>query len=493
MPISTSPRASRAMSPSATVSAYNAEIAAQAKADNGSAKRAALLLHELLGLGLKPEVHTFTAVLNAVAKRPDGTAELAYAILQKMTPFCKPNQIHFNATLNACANQRPAAIGIASKVLDESLAAGFRPTSYSLSALLRAAAFAEGGPRRDLARSWFTAHATPAAINNHVVRALRRAVGDYEADELIAAVQRSRAQKNLANELERFGLAAIGLDTVPTPPQKLSPRSSPRHSSISPAPSSPSSSPRQSAEGPFAYQSRYSTTGWGSPERGSSARQATESDWRSKGGPSAPISMRFSEPRTAGTSTSTSAQHSEAGQPPRTSLFSGTSRKSSLLATPSLANAAAESSPGEKLGLGALVGRQSVAASVVQSTSSSSKGLESRQSFNSFGNRQSCDSNNLTYGRSIPFPSATTSSGSTTFTTSTTATKAPRKSSVTLLSPMFFSTPQCSSSPAETTSPYRPSTLERRRSSFFSPILRQPMGPANSGRGMFRASMITAH
>lgn len=451
----------RASSPTPTVSAYNAEIAAQAKAEGGSAKRAALLLHELLGLGLKPENHTFTVVLDAVAKRHDGTAELAYAILQKMAPFCEPNQIHYNATLNACANQRPAAIGIAQKVLKQLLAAGFRPSSYSLSALLRTAAFAEGGPRADLARAWFVAHATPAEINDHVVRALRRAVGDCEADDLIRAARQSGLETELACELERFGFGGAGDLVSPrsslTPPRLSSPRSSPRHSSITPPPS-PGSSPRQSAEGPFAYQSRYSTAGWGSSDRKSSAWQATNCDWRSTSRSTEPISERFSEPRTAGTG----IRGSHAGSPPRSTLF-GAPRKVALLATPT-------------------------AETAERSTRSS---FERKSSFDDYSKRRSSTFGALvTDDGLIPFPEATTGLGSTA-TTATAVTKAPHAPSK-LLSPNFFMTPQRSST-ANGTAVAQPLALERRRSSTFSPVLRQPMGPSASGRGSFRASMIAAH
>lgn len=447
-------------SPYPTVSAYNAEIAAQAKAEGGSAKRAALLLHELLGLGLKPESHTFTAVLDAVAKRPDGTAELAYAILQKMTPFCEPNQIHFNATLNACANQRPAAIGIAEKVLEQLLAAGFRPSSYSLSALLRTAAFAEGAPRADLARAWFVSHATPAEINDHVVRALRRAVGDYEADELVGAVRRpgSRKHSELADELERFGFGFGGAEDLAPSRSSLTPprHSSPRHSSVSP-PSSPGSSPRQSAEGPFAYQSRYSTSGWGDSDRKSSARQATDSDWRSTSrGSSQPISEKFSAPRVAGTS----IRGSLAGSPARSTLF-GAPRKAALLATPTSATAE-------------------------RPTRSSFE----RKSSIDYSKWRSYTGDAPVPDALIPFPGATTGSGSTASTT-TAVTMAPRMSSA-LLSPDYFTTPQRSSA-AEAITVAEPPALQRRRSSFISPVLRQPTGPAAFGRGSFRASVIAAH
>lgn len=447
-------------SPNPTVSAYNAEIAAQAKAEGGSAKRAALLLHELLGLGLKPESHTFTAVLDAVAKRPDGTAGLAYAILQKMAPFCEPNQIHFNATLNACANQRPAAIGIAEKVLEQLLAAGFRPSSYSLSALLRAAAFAEGAPRADLARAWFVSHATPAEINDHVVRALRRAVGDYEADELVGAARRpgSRKHSELADELERFGFGfGGGADDLAPPRSSLTPPrlSSPRHSSVSP-PSSPGSSPRHSAEGPFAYQSRYSTTGWGDSDRKSSARQATDSDWRSTSRVSQPISERFSAPRVAGTS----IRGSLAGSPARSTLPTAP-RKAALLATPT-------------------------AATAERPTRSSFE----RKSSVDYSKRRSYTRDALVPDALIPFPGATTGSGSTA-TTTTAVTVTPRMSSA-LLSPGYFTTPQRSSA-AEATTVAEPPALQRRRSSFISPVLRQPTGPAAYGRGSFRASVVAAH
>ena len=164
---------------------YSTCIDAQAKRGDGSAATAARLLDQLLARNLKPDIVTFAGVIDAQAKRKDGKASTAVAILDKMAAFVAPNQIHFNSTLNACANQRPSAVDLAEQVLAKMLARDFTPNQYTMSALLRCAGFASP-PRPDLARAWFLAFCRDGsvAVNDHVERALRNALPDVAGDLL---------------------------------------------------------------------------------------------------------------------------------------------------------------------------------------------------------------------------------------------------------------------------------------------------------------------
>merc|ERR1712151_1272189 len=109
---------------------------------------------------------------------------MAEQLLTAINSFCAPNQIHYNAVLNACAKESPAAIGITERVLEKMLSAGLQPNSFSLSALLRAAARAQPA-RPDLARQWFVKHVTTTELNKYVDQALRRVLPGQEADLLI--------------------------------------------------------------------------------------------------------------------------------------------------------------------------------------------------------------------------------------------------------------------------------------------------------------------
>ena len=174
------------------VVSYSTCIDAQAKRNDGSAETAAQLLLRLLEQGLIPDTVTFAGVIDAQAKRKDGSAATAATILDRMQECVRPNQVHFNSVLNACANERPSAVHLAEPVLAQMLGKGYQPNQYTLSALFRCAGFCSP-TRPDLAHRWFdtfcrstTSRAT-VEINDHVSRALRVALGDG-ADALLSSI-----------------------------------------------------------------------------------------------------------------------------------------------------------------------------------------------------------------------------------------------------------------------------------------------------------------
>jgi len=116
-------------------------------------------------------------------------------ILSRMERCCTPNQVHFNSVINACANERPSAVHLAEPVLKTMLQHGYKPNSFTLSALFRCAGFSQP-PRPDLAREWFNeyCHSGTVDINDHVTRALYVALGD-EAEDLLASVGSPRASR----------------------------------------------------------------------------------------------------------------------------------------------------------------------------------------------------------------------------------------------------------------------------------------------------------
>jgi len=203
---------------------YSACIAAEARCQDGSADRAAALFDEALAEGLQPDVVCLTTLLDSLAKR-GSSASRAVEILERMREldFLRPNRVHFNTVLNACATQRPALIDEAERIFKLMQADGLEPSSHTLSALLRAAAFASC-PRPDLARRWFEEYAPSVEVNDYVKRALRSALPHAEA----AAMLRDAS---LANS---FGAdipdCAELLNAFPTPSSR---RSSSRRSSFS--------------------------------------------------------------------------------------------------------------------------------------------------------------------------------------------------------------------------------------------------------------------
>ena len=173
------------------VISYSACIDAQAKREDGSAETAVQLLEELLERRIRPEMVTFAAAIEAQAKRKDGSPEHAAVILDGMGAYIKPNQVHYNSVLNACANKRPAAAALAENVFGKMCDKGIYPNIYTVSALLRAAGFSEP-PRPDLARLWFSKYCTSSdgrsaqvETNDHIVRALRISLSDDEAAQLL--------------------------------------------------------------------------------------------------------------------------------------------------------------------------------------------------------------------------------------------------------------------------------------------------------------------
>jgi len=187
----------KALGAKPNVVSYSTCIDAQAKRQDGSAETAAQLFEEMLAAGIAPDTVTFAGAIDAQAKRKDGSATTAVAILERMVGHVNPNQIHFNSALNACANQRPSNATLAEQVLASSLARGFKPNQYTMSALLRCANFASP-PRPDLARAWFAKFAPGLdEINDHVIRALQRALPD-ECHALLGAAER-RGSKLLSS------------------------------------------------------------------------------------------------------------------------------------------------------------------------------------------------------------------------------------------------------------------------------------------------------
>eukprot|EP00041_Stephanoeca_diplocostata_P019260 m.412592 g.412592 ORF g.412592 m.412592 type:complete len:954 (-) comp21257_c0_seq2:178-3039(-) len=179
---------------------YTSAIDCQAKKSDGLAETAAQLLEEAVQRGLRPDTVTFTAVLDAQAKRKDGCPKRASAILDMMMTSeigCKPNHIHFNSALNACANARPSDIRTAEHIL-ASAASALKPNNYTLSALLRCCAFSEP-PQPDLAAKLFREYGRQIQVNDHVERALRLAVPEHTATELFRAVGHTPRRRSSTN------------------------------------------------------------------------------------------------------------------------------------------------------------------------------------------------------------------------------------------------------------------------------------------------------
>lgn len=185
---------------------YTSAIDCQAKKSDGHAETAAQLLEEAVQRGLRPDTVTFTAVLDAQAKRKDGCAKRASAILDMMMDSeigCKPNHIHFNSALNACANARPSDIRTAEHIL-ASAASALKPNNYTLSALLRCCAFSDP-PQPDLAAKLFREYGQQIQVNDHVERALRLAVPETVANDLFRAVGHIPRRRSSTNNYAHQG------------------------------------------------------------------------------------------------------------------------------------------------------------------------------------------------------------------------------------------------------------------------------------------------
>mmetsp|Transcript_7020 Transcript_7020/g.17991 ORF Transcript_7020/g.17991 Transcript_7020/m.17991 type:complete len:893 (-) Transcript_7020:62-2740(-) len=188
---------------------YSSCIDAQAKKPDGSAETAAQLLERAVSEGVVPDKVMFTAVFDAHAKRRDGSPKRAAAVLEMMSTtqsWVSPNDIHFNAVMNACASARPADITTAKRVLSL-MTKRFNPNEYTLSAMLRCCAFSEPS-EPEAARQIFKQFGSAITINDHVERALRSAVCERVADELFAAVGHTpttRRRRRSSNNSGRFG------------------------------------------------------------------------------------------------------------------------------------------------------------------------------------------------------------------------------------------------------------------------------------------------
>jgi pentatricopeptide repeat protein len=167
---------------------YSSCIDAQAKKPDGSAETAAQLLECAVAEGVVPDKVMFTAVFDAQAKRRDGSPMRAAALLEMMSTssWVSPNEIHFNAVMNACASARPADITTAKRVLCL-MTARFKPNEYTLSAMLRCATFSSP-PEPETAEHLFHQYGAGIRINDHIERALRGAVSDHVADDLFMAI-----------------------------------------------------------------------------------------------------------------------------------------------------------------------------------------------------------------------------------------------------------------------------------------------------------------
>lgn len=173
----------------ANIITITSAIAAQAKQKDGSAETAAQLLEKAVLDGIRPDKVTFTTVLDAQAKRCDGSSHKAARILEMMkkSSFVRPNRIHFNSALNACATARPADICTAQKVLKFLEEDGLAPNEYTLSALLRCCAFSEPA-HPELAAKLFEQFAPALEVNDHIKRALFLAVSEPTAENLLRSV-----------------------------------------------------------------------------------------------------------------------------------------------------------------------------------------------------------------------------------------------------------------------------------------------------------------
>jgi pentatricopeptide repeat protein len=205
---------------------YSTAIDAQAKKPDGSAAAAARLFEELVADGFQPDTVTFAGVIDSQAKCADGSAEVAAAIVDKMSAVLTPNLVHFNSALNACANQRPAAPELAARILAQMVARRMVPTQYTMSALLRCAGFAQPA-QPELARQWFAEFAAGLdEVNDHVARALRGAVGDQAATELIGAAGHvepqptNRRNSSVSPPLRRRGSSRPSLSLSPPPVER---------------------------------------------------------------------------------------------------------------------------------------------------------------------------------------------------------------------------------------------------------------------------------
>jgi hypothetical protein len=78
--------------------------------------------------------------------------------------------------INACAKARPPNFAVAADVLGMMLKDGLHPNAYTLPALLRCCNVASP-EQKATAMMWFRQFITRVPLNNHVVRALRHALG----------------------------------------------------------------------------------------------------------------------------------------------------------------------------------------------------------------------------------------------------------------------------------------------------------------------------
>lgn len=190
---------------------YSSCIDAQAKKPDGSAETAAQLLERAVAEGVVPDKVMFTAVFDAQAKRRDGSPKRAAALLEMMSSssWVSPNEIHFNAVMNACASARPADIATAKQVFGL-MTQRFKPNEYTLSAMLRCCTFSEP-PEPETAWHLFKDFGGGIRINDHIERALCGAVSERAANELFAAVghtptsDRRRRRSHGGNNRRRNG------------------------------------------------------------------------------------------------------------------------------------------------------------------------------------------------------------------------------------------------------------------------------------------------
>ena len=112
-----------------------------------------IAVHEMATASL---VNLLTIKAFITKAKKGSNAVRAVEILERMREvnILSPNRIHYNVVINACATSRPALVNEAARVLSMMLESNISPTAHTLSALLRAAAFA-AQPRPDLARRWF--------------------------------------------------------------------------------------------------------------------------------------------------------------------------------------------------------------------------------------------------------------------------------------------------------------------------------------------------
>lgn len=118
---------------------------------------------------------TYNTMISAFAKQ--GNVPRAYHWFTAMQVAGRVrNEVSYNSMINACAKARPPSFSVAAEVLGMMLEDGLHPNAYTLPALLRCCSVASP-VEKATATTWFRQFIPRVSLNNHVVRALRHALG----------------------------------------------------------------------------------------------------------------------------------------------------------------------------------------------------------------------------------------------------------------------------------------------------------------------------